>query len=1134
MNPKALLSSLTLLFSLAISLPAKAVTPVVVQSSMSSGPSAPITLTLPATPKPGNMLFAVVGFGIYGERNFNPPDSSWTCTLGAGGGVHINTCSHVVVSGDGTSYTFVPTSTDGPGVEGVMVEASGTVAAQIGYSYSGNPPGNVSVTSSPSLVPSVIGTLPLSFTSGGAISTPGDASWITLQSDGGLGAFMSGSLTTNTTTPISTTFHYFYSNFGNSLQELLLLVPGSFAATPVTSVAAGSYASMQSVVLSDSSPGAIIHYTLDGSIPTCSSAVYATPIRISATATLSFMACAAGYANSAIQTATYVVGGGTLAGISLGPMGDLHGYVPFAGDAFHQDISASPVDSNSVNIMAGIGASHLHHDWSSVNGGNYGIPYIVVDSSVTPPVPFLNQLYSDESDLTLYPIPMGLPIESTPPNCTITGDNHAIILDKATGVDYEFYRAQYCPGNTPQWQAANGVLWDTTTVEKRPYGYTSVDAAGLSVFEGLVRYDEIAAGAINHAIRFTTALTRCDHYDNGDGVGAYVLPATHAACNNSGTLNVMGMRIRLKASFDISGYSRVNQIILTAMKKYGMILADNGSSLYFQGTPDARWDDNDLTALEQIGTTDLEVIQMPTIYTNDSHPTGAAPVINALTPTSPTIVAGQSVTLNSAVTGASYSYIDNAGFMRNSSMTVAPTQTTTYTLTSRNAFGSASMATTVTVVPAPTKDPALTVTPVAAQTLGGSPVPVSATSLSSGQITYSIVSGPATISGNMMTLTGVGTVVLEASQVSAGLYTAATATATFAVNGIPPGLAFAAIADKTYGVLPFSVSAQSNSPATISYSVVSGPASVSGRTVSVSGAGTVTLQASQAAAGNYAAGTAQVSFAVKPVAPTLSLAPVAAKVYGTAPFTVSSTSNSNGGDIYSVVSGPASVAGNTVTLTGAGTVVLMVSQAAAGNYSAGTATTSFRVLPGVPQLLFAAIPAQTYGAGPVALNASSLSTGAVSYSVVSGPAAMAGNMLSINGAGTITLFASQAATANYTAAFALTTIVVGKQHPAATLQISTPLVNYLTPVSFDARLGTSGKTSPTGTIQVLDGTKVIGIYTMNAVAGGDLRSLLPTDLAVGAHTLTFVYSGDANYSSSTSAAVALTIRTKPVGMSPTL
>ena len=90
---------------------------------------------------------------------------------------------------------------------------------------------------------------------------------------------------------------------------------------------------------------------------------------------------------------------------------------------------------------------------------------------------------------------MGLPIERTPPNCTITGDNHAIILDKATGVDYEFYRAQYCPGSTPQWQAANGVLWDTTTIEKRPYGYTSVDAAGLSVFEGLVRYDEIVAGA---------------------------------------------------------------------------------------------------------------------------------------------------------------------------------------------------------------------------------------------------------------------------------------------------------------------------------------------------------------------------------------------------------------------------------------------------------------------------------------------------------------------------------------------------------------------------------------------------------------------------------------------------------------
>ena len=101
------------------------------------------------------------------------------------------------------------------------------------------------------------------------------------------------------------------------------------------------------------------------------------------------------------------LGSGTLAGISLGALGDLHGYVPFAGDAFHQDMSAVPVDANSVNIMAGVGANHLHHDWSSVNGGNYGIPYVVVDSSVTPLVPFINQLYSDESDLTLYPIPDG-------------------------------------------------------------------------------------------------------------------------------------------------------------------------------------------------------------------------------------------------------------------------------------------------------------------------------------------------------------------------------------------------------------------------------------------------------------------------------------------------------------------------------------------------------------------------------------------------------------------------------------------------------------------------------------------------------------------------------------------------------
>ena len=153
--------------------------------------------------------------------------------------------------------------------------------------------------------------------------------------------------------------------------------------------------------------------------------------------------------------------------------------------------------------------------------------------------------------------------------------------------------------------ASSETIWDMKNYESRPYGWTSADAAGLAIFPGLVRYDEVASGAIHHAIRFTMQQTKNDAND-----GYFVPPASHAAGTNWGVSNVMGMRIRLKASFDISGFSAANQVILTAMKQYGMILADNGGYFFFQGAPDPRWDDNDLTNLDAIGSENFEVVQM--------------------------------------------------------------------------------------------------------------------------------------------------------------------------------------------------------------------------------------------------------------------------------------------------------------------------------------------------------------------------------------------------------------------------------------------------------------------------------------------------------------------------------------------
>ncbi|HTU34994.1 MAG TPA: hypothetical protein VMF66_14430 [Candidatus Acidoferrum sp.] len=209
--------------------------------------------------------------------------------------------------------------------------------------------------------------------------------------------------------------------------------------------------------------------------------------------------------------------------------------------------------------------------------------------------------------------------------------------------------------------------------------------------------------------------------------------------------------------------------------------------------------------------------------------------------------------------------------------------------------------------------------------------------------------------------------------------------ATLTVNPIIPALTFSAIPAQTYGNAPFTVSSSSASSGAITYSVVSGPATITGDTVTITGAGSVALEASQVASGNYAAATATTNFTVAAEVPTLTFSAIPPEIYGNPPFNISASSASSGAITYSIVSGPATISGNTVTITGVGPVILEASQAAAGNYAAATATTSFTTATEVPTLTFAAIPPKTYGNPPFAVSASSASSGAITYSIVSGP-----------------------------------------------------------------------------------------------------------------------------------------------------
>src|SRR5438046_3075508 len=285
----------------------------------------------------------------------------------------------------------------------------------------------------------------------------------------------------------------------------------------------------------------------------------------------------------------------------LGPAANMNGYRPFPDDSpWNTPIDTDPVDPNSANLINTIGLDrNLHPDFgANYNGGPFGIPYMVVSGSqARVPMSFY---YRDESDAGPYPIPPNAPIEG---GASSTGDRHVLIIDRDAHRLYETYDSQPKNGGA-SWDCGSGAIFDMASNALRPSGWTSADAAGLPIFPGLVRYDEVVLGGeIRHALRFTVSRTR----------RAYVYPARHfASSSTDSNLPPMGMRVRLKAGYDISGYPPSAQVVLRALKKYGMIVADNGSDWFISGAPDARWNDTELNTLKNVHGRDFEVVRFMT------------------------------------------------------------------------------------------------------------------------------------------------------------------------------------------------------------------------------------------------------------------------------------------------------------------------------------------------------------------------------------------------------------------------------------------------------------------------------------------------------------------------------------------
>ena len=298
-----------------------------------------------------------------------------------------------------------------------------------------------------------------------------------------------------------------------------------------------------------------------------------------------------------------VTGGKDENPVKLGANASLGGKRLLPDDSpWNQDISKEPLDPNSDNLIKSIGLKKsLHPDFGTVyQGAPNSIPYVVVSGKQKKvPVSFR---YADESDPGPYPIPPDAPIEGGPKG---DGDRHILVLDRDNWKLYETFSS--FPDGSGGWKTGSGAIFDLKSNKLRPAGWTSADAAGLPILPGLVRYDEaVEQKKIEHALRFTIVKSR----------RAYVYPATHFASRHTdANLPPMGMRVRLKASFDVAPYPPEVQVILRALQKYGMIVADNGSDWFLSGAPDPRWSDDNLRTMKKVKGSDFEVVKMGKVIT---------------------------------------------------------------------------------------------------------------------------------------------------------------------------------------------------------------------------------------------------------------------------------------------------------------------------------------------------------------------------------------------------------------------------------------------------------------------------------------------------------------------------------------
>jgi len=461
-----------------------------------------------------------------------------------------------------------------------------------------------------------------------------------------------------------------------------------------------------------------------------------------------------------------------------------------ADNIWNTPVDQLPVSASSSTWVTTIGAAKtLHPDFGSglYNGAPIGIPYIAVPGTQTKyPATFT---YADESDPGPYAIPLNAPIEG---GSLSTGDRHTLAIDTDNCILYELYAAY---PQTASWTAGSGAIFNLLSDALRPSGWTSTDAAGLPIFPGLLRYDEIAAGEIRHAIRFTVPQTQ----------KAFVWPARHYASTLTGSqYPPMGARFRLSAGVDVSGFSAANQVILLALKKYGMMLADNGSAWYISGAPDSRWNNDDLHNLGLIVGSDFEAVdvsglmigpnsgqaeQSTTVSVTVSPSTASVP-INTTQQFSATVTNANTQIVNWSVNGAAGGN-STVGWINASGLYTAPAVPGSFTVQAASGVSPSAVGTATVTATAPspvlssiapnsgTQGTGVPVTlngsnfqPGATVAIGGSGVTATnVTIVSATQITASFTIGATAATGarSVTATTGAGTSAAQSFTVTASV-----------------------------------------------------------------------------------------------------------------------------------------------------------------------------------------------------------------------------------------------------------------------------------------------------------------------------------------------------------------------------